>query len=65
MLNWEYNADAERRVIREEGVQQGMQQGMQQSAAEIAHKLKRAKVLSNEEISQFTGLSISEVEELR
>ena len=29
MLNWEYDADAERRVLREEALQQGMQQGLQ------------------------------------
>jgi len=42
MLNWEYDAEAEKRVLTEEAVQQGMQQGMQQGVlqgAEMVAKL--------------------------
>ena len=42
-----------------------MLQTISQDEIEIALKLKRAKALSNEDISQFTGLSLSEVEELQ
>jgi predicted transposase YdaD len=34
MLNWEYDADAEQRVIREEGKQEGLQQGKQEGLQE-------------------------------
>ena len=43
---------------------EGKAEGLAEGKIEIALKLKRAKALSNEEISQFTGLSLSEVEEL-
>jgi predicted transposase YdaD len=42
MLNWEYDAEAERRVLTEEAQQQGMQQGMQRGmlqGAELVAKL--------------------------
>ena len=42
-----------------------MAEGEANSKTEIALNLKRAKALSNEDISQFTGLSLSEVEELQ
>ncbi|MCL2661804.1 MAG: hypothetical protein FWE83_00535 [Oscillospiraceae bacterium] len=47
-----------------EGLAEGKAEGLAEGKIEIALKLKRAKALSNEEISQFTGLSLSEVEEL-
>jgi predicted transposase/invertase (TIGR01784 family) len=68
MLNWEYDADAERRVIREEGVQQGMQQGMQQGQLkeriDMAKKLKASALLSNTQIAEISGLSIAEIEKI-
>ena len=32
MLNWEYDADAEKRVLREEAKQEGIQQGKREMA---------------------------------
>jgi predicted transposase/invertase (TIGR01784 family) len=40
MLNWEYDADAERRVIREEGKQEGKQEGIQQGVELLAKLIK-------------------------
>ena len=40
MLNWEYDADAERRVLTEEAIQQGLQQGQQQGAEMIVKMVK-------------------------
>ena len=40
MLNWEYDADAERRVLTEEAMQQGIQQGRQQGADLLAKLIK-------------------------
>ena len=48
MLNWEYDADAEKRVLTEEaiqighqqGLQQGLQQGQQQGAEQLAKMIK-------------------------
>jgi len=48
-----------------EGRAEGMAEGEAKSRFEIALKLKKANTLSNEEISQFTGLSLSEIEELQ
>jgi flagellar biosynthesis/type III secretory pathway protein FliH len=39
MLNWEYNADTEKRVLTEEAMQKGMQQGMQQGRQETIELL--------------------------
>ena len=39
-------------------------EGRAEGRAEVAGKLKSAKALSNEEIAQFTGLPLSEVENL-
>ena len=36
MLNWEYDADAEKRVLTEEAIEQGMQQGKQEGAELLA-----------------------------
>ena len=47
-----------------EGEAKGEAKGRAEGKAEIALKLRNAKALSNEEISQFTGLSLSEVEKL-
>jgi hypothetical protein len=51
MLNWEYDADAERRVLQEEAIQEGLQQGMQQGMQQGANLLAK---LINE------GLSLDE-----
>ena len=48
-----------------EGEAEGIAKGEAKGRTEIALKLKKTKVLSDEEISQVTGLSLSEVEELK
>jgi len=45
--------------------QEGEAKGRAEGIAEIALKLKRAKTMSNEEISKITGLSLSEVIKLQ
>ena len=46
-----------------QGMQQGMQQGMREKALEIARQL--LNVLDNQTISQTTGLSVEDIENLR
>jgi predicted transposase YdaD len=41
MLNWEYDADAERRVIREEAQLEGRQEGRQKERQEIIEILTK------------------------
>ena len=41
MLNWTYDADAEKRVIREEGKEEGLQQGVQQGVQQGAESLAK------------------------
>ena len=48
---------------REEGLVQGMQQGMREKALEIARQL--LNVLDNQTISQTTGLSVEDIQNLR
>ena len=48
-----------------EGEAKGRAEGEAKGKIEIALKLKKAKALTNKEIAKFTGLSLSEVEELR
>jgi len=66
MLNWEYDADAEKRVIRnesrEEGRMEGLAEGLKKANTEIARKLKKAGIMSTKEIAELTGLSISEID---
>ncbi|MEG4272154.1 Rpn family recombination-promoting nuclease/putative transposase [Microcoleus sp. AT8-B1] len=47
----------------EEGIQQGIQQGMREKALEIARQL--LNVLDNQTISQTTGLSVEDIQNLR
>ena len=68
MLNWEYDADAVERVIRnesrEEGREEGRQEGLKEGEINIARKLKNAGVMSVEEIAKITELSVSDIEQL-
>ena len=48
-----------------EGRAEGLAEGEAKSKAEIALKLKNANALSYEEISKYTGLSLSDVKELQ
>jgi predicted transposase/invertase (TIGR01784 family) len=48
---------------REEGLVQGMQEGMREKALEIARQL--LNVLDNQTISQTTGLSVEDIQNLR
>ena len=49
---------------RAEGLAEGRAEGEAKGKAEVALKLKIAKALTNEEIAQFTGLSLSDVVKL-
>ena len=56
MLNWEYDADAERRVLDEEARQRGMQQGISQGA-ELLAKLLREGLSLDEALEKVKSLS--------
>jgi len=45
MLNWEYDADAERRVLRNEALQEGRQEGKLEGAELLAKLLKEGVTL--------------------
>ena len=53
MLNWEYDADAEKRVLTEEAMQQGMQQG-----ADLLAKLIKEGIPLNEALEQIKSMSV-------
>ena len=44
MLNFEYDAEAERRVLMKEGRQEGLQEGLQEGRNEIIALLERIKL---------------------
>jgi len=72
MLSWEYDADTERRVLREEALEEGLQQGRQQGKQEglqeakqnVAKELKKSVIMTSEEIAKITGLSVQEIDSL-
>jgi len=45
MLNWEYDADVEKRVLAEEAVEQGLQLGLQQGAEKLAELIREGMPL--------------------
>jgi len=60
MLNWEYDADAERRVLTEEAMQQGMQQGLlqgRQQCADLLAKLIKEGTPVDEALEQIKSMS--------
>jgi predicted transposase/invertase (TIGR01784 family) len=75
MLNYEYDAEAEKRVLRQEGrreglqeglqqgVEQGLQKGRQESAISIAQKLLVSQI-PIDLIIQATGLTREDIERL-
>jgi len=58
MLNWEYDADAERRVLTEEAMQQGIQQGMQQGAELVANLVKNG-ISVDEALNKVKAMSVA------
>ena len=64
MLNWEYDANAERRVIRQEAHAEGKAEGKYDANTKTAKKLKKAGILTNIQIAEATDLSIDEIEKL-
>ena len=64
MLTWEYNADAEKRVLKQEAREEGYGEGRIEGHKDIALKLKKAGIISVKEIAELTGLYESEVEQL-
>jgi len=68
MLNWEYDAEAEKRVLqraaREEGLEEGLERGRKEANILTARKLKNAGIMTIAQISEITELSESEVEQL-
>ena len=62
MLNWEYDADAERRVLREEAKQEGIQQGKQEDKREMAEQLTKliSEGMSVEDALEKVNSSLSQ-----
>jgi len=60
MLNWEYDANAERRVLRQEA----HAEGKHDANTKTAKNLKKAGILTNIQIAEATDLSIEEIEKL-
>jgi len=54
MLNWEYDADAERRVLTEEAIQQGLQQG-----AELVVELIKNGMSVDEALEKVKSMSVT------
>ena len=66
MLNWEYDADAEKRVLTEEGRQQGLQEGMQkglqqgmQQGVEILADLLKNGTPLDEALEKVKSISVA------
>ena len=51
-------------AARKEGLKEGLKEGANQKAFETAKKLLEMKVLTKEQISQATGLTIQEIEQI-
>ena len=65
MLNWEYDADAERRVLRKEALEEGLQQGRQegrqegkQEGAELLAKLIKDGIPLDEALERVKNTQI-------
>ena len=56
--------ETEARTILNKGIQQGISQGMSEANRKTALNLLKSGKLTVEEIAEYTGLSIEEVEQL-
>ena len=62
MLNWEYDAEAEKRVIREEGYAQGYTQGYRQGYQQVVEmyaKLLKEGFSSSEALERIDSILVS------
>ena len=64
MLRWDYDADAEKRVLRQESHEEGRKEGHKEANIQIAQKLKKAGIVAVKEIAELTGLSELEIEQI-
>jgi len=62
---YQWGIVASNRNAKAEGLREGIEQGMEQRNIELAKNLLEMNVLSLEQISQATGLSINEIEQLQ
>lgn len=60
----EFDEDEFKRICREDGYAEGQEDGRMEKAVEAAINLLKMHVLSNEQISQATKLSLEKVREL-
>ena len=58
----EFDEDEFKRICREDGYAEGQEDGRMEKAVEAAINLLKMHVLSNEQISQATKLSLEKVE---
>lgn len=47
-----------------QGISRGMKQGIAQGIKQTAKKMLRAKIMTNEQVSELTGLSVEEIKEI-
>ena len=71
MLTFEYDQEVERRAMRLDGIQEGRQEGLQKGRQEGLQEGRQALVIGMinkgktvDEISDFTGISITELQQL-
>ena len=60
----EFDEDEFKRICREDGIAEGQELGRMEKAVEAAVNLLKMNVLSNEQISQATNLTLEKVREL-
>ena len=63
-MTWQQTIDDEKEDAYEEGYSQGISQGASQKAMEDAENFLRMNVLSFEQVSQGTGLTLDQVKEI-
>jgi predicted transposase/invertase (TIGR01784 family) len=70
MSEYKYVVDTQSKVVqakregKKEGLQEGRKEGSQEARKEIALKLRKRGV-AVEQIAEYTGLTLKEIEELR
>lgn len=64
MSIYEYDEEKHMRALREEGREEGISLGINENKKETAQRMLRTGKLTMEEIAEYSGLNVEEVEEL-
>ena len=65
MCLYEYDEERQRKWDREEGLEEGREQGSMEKSIDVARKMLKKGIYSEEEIAELTGLELMEVEKLK